>query len=936
MKKILLNLFLLSFVVLGHAQVQQGNFSINPATFEEDEQITITVSGVDPSIWGVSDVYLWAWYLNPDGSFGGDSPTNGSWTNSDESQKMTDNGDGTFSFTMTPTNFYNTTNIGTLGMLVKADDGTGDKKTQDHLVPVGSFQLFLDSSLDDVNIVDQGNSLTISATTSLAANFELFANGTSIDTQNNTTSYNFNYTVNNDAAFELVATEPNTSEVQTAEFNVITTPVVNNAPVPAGMQDGINYDINNPDEITLVLYAPNKNFVHVIGNFDNNDWNLSNNYLMNRDPSNDRFWITINGLNNHPSNNFLFQYVVDAEINVADPYSELVLDPFNDPFIDNTVFPNIPAYPEDKTTELITWVRLNQPEYQWQVPNFQRPDQDELVVYELLIRDFDAAHTFNSVVNRLDYLEDLGINAIELMPVNEFDGNISWGYNPALHGALDKYYGTPEDFKNFVDECHLRGIAVILDVVYNHATGQNPYYRMWNDCNGCTVGQATNDNPFFNVNDPNTSFSFFNDMDHESTDMEEYMDRMNLYWLEEYNIDGYRFDFTKGFTNVVGDGGGFDASRINNLNRMYDVIRAADPTAYVILEHFAPNSEETQLINHRLTTDPNEPGMQVWGNFNFTYNQATMGYDNSDFSFIKYQNRGWSTPSNMSYMESHDEERLMYKNLEFGNSSGSYDITNLNTGLERLEIAGAFFFPIPGPKMLWQFGELGYDFSINYCPNGTIDNSCRTAPKPIPWGLNYNTNPNRTQVYDTWSKLINLKLQEPIFDTPNFTLEVSDDVEKKIFLVDDNAGPNDLEYVTIVGNFGVNTITTQPFFQETGTWYDLMTETPLQVNDTNMSITLAPGEFKMYGNELVTLSNEDFNTFENEIVIHPNPSSDYFSLNKPAKTITIYSVTGQIVKQFEGDFNINQRYNIEALNSGLYFVKVQSQEKTLSVKLIKD
>ena len=119
-------------------------------------------------------------------------------------------------------------------------------------------------------------------------------------------------------------------------------------------------------------------------------------------------------------------------------------------------------------------------------------------------------------------------------------------------------------------------------------------------------------NPFFNVNDPNTSFSFFNDMNHESSDMEDYLDRMNLYWLEEYNIDGYRYDFTKGFTNTTGDGGGFDASRIANLNRMYDVVRAADPTAYIILEHFAPNSEETQLINHRLTLDPSEQGMQVW------------------------------------------------------------------------------------------------------------------------------------------------------------------------------------------------------------------------------------------------------------------------------------------------------------------------------------
>ena len=190
------------FSTWNYAQVQQGTFfTVTPTTFDEDEEITITVSGVNPSVWGVSDVYLWAWYLNPNDTFGGDSPTNGTWTNSNESQKMTDNGDGTFSYTMTPTNFYNASNIGTLGMLVKAKNGTGDKKTQDHLIPVGSFQLFLDSNLEGVNIVDQGNTLAISATTSLAANFELFANGSSINSDSNTTSYNYNYTVNNDAVF---------------------------------------------------------------------------------------------------------------------------------------------------------------------------------------------------------------------------------------------------------------------------------------------------------------------------------------------------------------------------------------------------------------------------------------------------------------------------------------------------------------------------------------------------------------------------------------------------------------------------------------------------------------------------------------------------------------------------------------------------------------
>ena len=916
------------------AQVQDANFTVTPPAFEENEQITVTVSGIDTSLWGVNDVYLWAWYLNPDGTFGADSPNNGNWTSSDEAQKMTDNGDGTYSITFTPTTFYNATNIGTLGMLVKAKDGTGDKKTQDFLVDVGGFQLFLNSPSEDVNIVDSGTSITIDATISLSANVELIENGNVIDTQNATTSYNFNYTASNDANLELVANEANGTRQESKEFTVVITPNVTEAPVPAGMEEGVNYDPqNNPNEITLVLKAPNKKFVHVIGNFNGNDWTINNTYLMNRESSTDRYWITIDGLNNEPTDNFLFQYVVDGQINIADPYSKLVLDNFNDPFIDNTKFPGIPQYPESKTSELISWVRLNQPEYQWQVNNFQRPDQENLVIYELLTRDFDSDESFDAIIKRLDYLEGLGINAIELMPVNEFDGNISWGYAPAHHMALDKYYGSPEKLKQLVDECHKRGIAVLLDVTYNHATGQHPYFRLYNDCNGCLGGQATSENPMFNVNDPNTAFSFFNDIDHESQFTEDYLDRMNQFWIEEYHIDGYRFDFTKGFTNVPGDGGSFDQSRINNLNRMFDEIRAFDKDAYVILEHFAPNSEETSLINHSAPAAPNAPGMMVWAKFVSKYAQASMGFDNSDFSGMDYQNRGWNKPSQVSYMESHDEERMMYRNNNFGNSFFNYDIQNLSTGLDRAELASAFFFTVPGPKLMWQFGELGYDFSIDQCPDGTIDGSCRTSPKPIPWKLGYQNNTDRTDLYDTYSQLINLRMNNEIFNTDNFTLEVTDKVEKKIFLVDDNAGAGELKYVTVVGNFGLVSINTQPFFQETGTWYNLLDKTSFQVNDTNQQVTLAPGEFIVFGNELATLSTNDFET-ETSISVYPNPASTHFSLSSEAEQVQLFSLNGQKVKSFKGKFNANHKFDVNELSKGIYLVKLINDQKSESVKLM--
>lgn len=927
MKKILLiATFLLSIVAV--AQQQNGVFTVSPPTFEQEDEITITVSGINTGLWNVNDIYIWTWYQNSTGQEF-DSQTNGQWTNSNETQKMTNNGDGTFSFTFIPTELYNSNDIVEIGMLAKAKDGTGDKKTQDNRIPVGSFQVTLDSPANTTTLLDSGDVLNVQATASLEANFVLTSNGNPIDTQNGITSYTNNITVTEDSNFKLTATEPNSGEVFEFNFNAVLTPNVTIASVPSGAQNGINYDNSNPDEITLVLFAPEKEFVHLIGNFNNNNWTIDNTYLLNFDDATNQHWITLNNFSVQ-NDNFLFQYSIEADIVVADPYSEVVLDPFNDQFIDETTFANIPSYPEGQTTELVTWVIMNHADYNWQIENFTRPAQEDLVIYELLIRDFDENHSFQAVINRLDYLEELGINAIELMPVNEFDGNLSWGYNPALHMALDKYYGSPDDFKAFVDACHQRGIAVILDVVFNHATGQHPYYRMYNDCGGCYNGKATANNPIFNVNDPNTQFQFFNDIDHESQATKDYMDQINKFWIEEYKIDGYRFDFTKGFTNTSGDGGGFDQSRIDILNRMYDDIRSYDEDAYIILEHFAPDSEETVLINHRATGNANEPGMLVWGNVNFNYNQATMGYDNSNFNRVAAQSRGWDTPSVVGYMESHDEERLMYKNLEFGNGSGTYDVTELDTALERLELAGAFYFTIPGPKMIWQFGELGYEFSINYCEDGTIDNDCRTGLKPIRW--DYLNNSNRTDVYDFWSKLIALKLNEPIFNTENYTLELANDFEKKIYLVDDNATGSEPQYVIIVGNFGVTSLTTQPFFQETGTWYDVVTETTIDVTDTNMNITLAPGEFKIYFDNQPSLSTSEVSALNYSI--YPNPAKNYFSISNEVDAVQVFDMNGRLLKEYKGGFDANHRFGTENLNTGLYFIRYTNQKQSQTQKLL--
>ena len=163
-------------------------------------------------------------------------------------------------------------------------------------------------------------------------------------------------------------------------------------------------------------------------------------------------------------------------------------------------------------------------------------------------------------MGKLDYLKALGINAIELMPVQEFDGNDSWGYNPAFFFAMDKAYGTDRMYKEFIDACHQRGMAVILDVVYNHATGANPFAKMW--WNASATKTSAN-NPYFNVDAPHP-YSVFHDFNHESPLVREFVRRNLRFLLEEYRVDGFRFDLTKGFTQKKSSestAGNFDATR---------------------------------------------------------------------------------------------------------------------------------------------------------------------------------------------------------------------------------------------------------------------------------------------------------------------------------------------------------------------------------------
>src|SRR5690554_3088586 len=499
-------------------------------------------------------------------------------------------------------------------------------------------------------------------------------------------------------------------DVTDTKFSAFQPGPATNGTMPEGLHHGIN--VISSSSVTLVLYDKDRNgnrkaFAHVVGDF--NDWTLSNDEhsKMTYDPTAGCWWITIEGLN--PSSEYAFQYYVgeseNEPIRVADPYARKILDPWNDSYIPTPTYDETMEYPEG-AIDIVSVFKTQEAPYTWQVADFEMPSRDNLVIYELLLRDFTESGDLKGALERLDCLVELGVNAIELMPVQEFDGNDSWGYNPAFFFAMDKAYGTDRMYKEFIDECHKRGIAVILDVVYNHATGDNPFAKMWWDSSS---NKTAPNNPYFNVDAPHP-YSVFHDFDHDAQIdgkfiVRDFVKRNLLFLLEEYNIDGFRFDLTKGFTqknSTESSASNYDASRVAILKEYNNTIKEVNPNAYVILEHFADDREETELSNE---------GMMVWRNMNWQYGQSAMGHkEDSGFTRTYYMTFSKISNFQINYMESHDEERVAYMQLQKGVGVLK---TDLATRMSQLGTNAAFFLTIPGPKMIWQFGELGYDISID-------------------------------------------------------------------------------------------------------------------------------------------------------------------------------------------------------------------------------
>jgi 1,4-alpha-glucan branching enzyme len=853
--------------------------------------------------------------------------------------------------------FYGVTSGSVTKINIVLRSASGSAQTVDLSLNVGAFQMTLASPIENsYTIVSSGyNTNIVASNTGGNATYSVTANGLPITCSTAPTSFftcgDTNVTTNK---VYVVSATIGTTTV-TKKFTIIVNPGPLSAAMDSSLEDGINYNASDATKATLVLNAPFKDFVYVAGSFNN--WNPTAAYAMKKDPITGKFWLELTGLT--PGEIYAYQYWVcdntsrptnsPAIVKTADPFSALVLSPFDDPEIVSLgVYPNLPVYStiasgqEREVTVLQTgptafW------NYAWSpaTTNFVKPKKKDLVIYEALVRDFDANRTYQDLINRIDYFKNLKINAIQLMPVMEFEGNLSWGYNTVFHMALDKRYGPPAKLKEFVDLCHQNGIAVILDLALNHVFGRSPLVRMWmldadGDGWGDSVATST-ENPYINQYATH-AYGVGSDLNHfrEPDNLTNtYVIRTLRTWIQDYKIDGFRWDLTKGFTNQCTTGdetctNGYRSDRVAKMKSYADRQWELDPNSYIIFEHLGNGgsaTEETEWANYLRSGD--NKGIMFWRKMTDSYAELIKG-NFADISGVADS----STDRFIGYAESHDEERIAYKSFnETGQTQG-----NLNKIEQRLSAMGAVHLLVPGPKMIWHFGELGWDSSLWTCNNGVVSYAspdCKLDTKPQPqWSGNWLADTNRSTIYNNWAKMIDLKKSQNVFENGTMSWNIGDTGHPRLDVYTSTAQTPALSYVFVLTNFSDTTYNVAGGFPFTGTWANLMDNTTFSVTNQSMNISIEPGGFRVFGNQQV-LDNEIFDTTE-LIVMSPNPAATYFTLNTEVEKVQIFSITGQLVKIFT-KLSSNDQYSIADLNQGIYLVKItdtNNREKTM--RLIKE
>ncbi len=905
----------------------------------------------------IEDVYAHTGVITSASASSSDWKYAPTWGDNSEKYKMTRVSDNLYSLTINDIKEYygiasTTEVIKQLAFVFRAHDNSLEGKDtggKDIFVDVHEDGLALSLETTSSSVFSAtNNKVSFTVWSTQTADIKLYVNSTEVSALNGTKlTYTHTFAQGD---YVVKATVSANGQTLTDELELCCRKNSEAKNFSGTLKQGAN--VNDDGSVTFCLYAPNKSNAMLVGEW--NDYKYTNAQMMNYQ-GNKYFWYTVPAGQIDLNKEYIYWFIVDDNIEVGDPYAKLVSDPWNDKWINeySEVYPNLKEYPAKASGNFIASVfNAKADEYNWEVTDFKGPKKDDLLIYELLIRDFDRREyteydettgdpikkstrgTIETAMQHLDYLKALGVNAIELMPIQEFSGNDSWGYNPNFYFAPDKAYGTRDMYKKFIDECHKRGMAVILDVVFNHADN-HPWAKLYWNSKATPYEKPSSDNPFFNVDAPH-NWSVFNDWKQENTHVQQYFCDVLKYWIETYKVDGYRFDLVKGLGATDSYTSDYDASKYNSsrieiMKKYTDAIKAANPNAYAIYEYFVDSNEEKEMADY---------GGLSWNKQTHNYTNAVCAIS-SGSSFA-----GMNTSGKVGYMESHDEERLGYKvkTAKYINSKGDEKSFTLQNYLKRLGAAAAFMIMNPGAKMIWQFGELGYDIS-----GGNGD----TSDKDSPWGWidenrsddTFDHNNHRVGLHDSYKELLWIRRCNPdLFDVANqfnanrYSWSVSDAnwSNGRFITLRNDAGTKEM----VVAMNPTTSLATfnYTFGKPSGSYYinsQSFVSSKTAFDAKAGTITLQAHCYVVISNmEDATSGVEDIEEglTETNVRIFPNPATDYINVEgNNVKSIEIYSLAGALVAAEKAETTLN----VSNLAKGTYLVKVTTVDGVKVEKMIK-
>lgn len=608
---------------------------------------------------------------------------------------------------------------------------------------------------------------------------------------------------------------------------------------------------------------------------------------------------------------------------------------------------------------------LTADDYQWGSTDYQRPPLHELVIYELNVAEISGNHpsnspsgpgTFQDLIRILPHFNDLGVNALELMPVNDY-GNIgmsgfSWGYDISHHFALEPAYGTPRDFKELVDSAHARGIAIIVDVVFNHLNDPGPLWQMAPD---------ESVNPYFKY--PPTSSTgpteqrpnedglvFFRDMDHFTPLTQDYIYTNLKMWIDEYRVDGFRYDYTQGI--------GWDTNdpTMGILGWANRIAQEYGDSVYQIAEHLP---ESPALIYHSGLTSGWHDSFRDELFLEAKYQTRPLSnlrnlviglgaYPGNDTPATPSAYGGRTEPVNATV--THDEQSIVYELRTFDNKPEMLALT-------RDRLVGGMMFTSLGIPMLWQGMEFGES-------RGWPSDGLKLTYRPVDW-----TRQSLSQAiahFKYYKSLIYQRRYNPALTNGTLThlatydMSVVNGVLNERALVWGFSDTTSSASVVVLANLYdyPDTLQNIPWLGN-GTWYDVFTQSPLIVADSVVPSLIIPAyAMKVYSNKNdstlgipVSVEVPGSYTLPAEFVLHPgypNPFNPTVNLNFELPvasdiSLKIYNLLGQeIAVLLEGPvaagWHAMQWRGIDksgkGVPSGVYFVRMQTKETSFTQKLL--